>query len=129
MCKCTLAILSIKQPDFLPLVFSPFWGENFLVGSGRKRLNPIIYFPFSLSNQTHSKKVFLPIFFPKFSIHPISSLNKHTLKMTTFYSSQVHCWILSAYHNSLAMYFVCNWYQSLLLTFVHNNSLLPLWVM
>ena len=91
MCKCTLAILSIKQPDFLPLVFSPFWRENFLVGSGRKRLNPIIYFPFSLSNQTHSKKVFLPIFSPKFSIHPISSLNKHTLKMTTFYSSQVHC--------------------------------------
>ena len=45
----------------------------------KKHLNPTIYFPSSLPNQKHSKKVFIPIFFPKFSIHPISPPNKHTL--------------------------------------------------
>ena len=75
------AFLSIKQPYFLPLVFSLFLGKNFLIGSGRKHLDPTIYFPFSPLNQTHSKKVFLPIFSSKFSIYPISPLNKHTLNV------------------------------------------------
>ena len=64
------------------LVFSSFLGENFLVGSRRKYLSLTIYFPSSLSNQTHFKKVFLPIFSPKFSIHPISPPNKHTLSLS-----------------------------------------------
>ena len=42
--KCTKAFLSIKQPHFLSLVFSPFWGENFLVGPERKYLGFTIYF-------------------------------------------------------------------------------------
>ena len=58
-------------------VFSPFWGENFLVGTERKHLNPTIYFPSSPPNETHFKKVFFPIFSPKFFIHPISPPNKH----------------------------------------------------
>ena len=61
-------------------VFSSFWGENILVGPGRKCLGPTIYFPSFLPNQTHSKKVILPIFSPKFSIYPISPPNKHTLR-------------------------------------------------
>ena len=80
MCKSTWAFLSIKQLYFLLLVFSPFWGEIFLMDSRRKRLGPTIYFPSSPSNQTHSKKVFLLIFFSKFSINSISPPNKHTLK-------------------------------------------------
>ena len=75
------AFLSIKQPHFLPLVFSLFLGKNFLIGSGRKHLDPTIYFPFSPLNQTYSKKIFLPIFSPKFFIYPISPPNKHTLSV------------------------------------------------
>ena len=67
-------------------VFSPFWGENILVGPRREYLDSTIYFPFSLPNQSHSKKVFLPIFSPKFSLHLVSPLNKHTLN---FYFSLV----------------------------------------
>ena len=44
-----------------------------------KALGSTIYFPSSPLNQTHSKKVSLPIFSPKFSIHTISPPNKHTL--------------------------------------------------
>ena len=80
MCKSTWAFLSIKQPYFLLLVFSPFWGEIFLMDSRRKHLGPTVYFPSSPPNQTHSKKVFLLIFSSKFSINSISSPNKHTLK-------------------------------------------------
>ena len=58
-------------------VFSSFWKENILVGLGRKYLGPTIYFLSSPPNQTHSKKVFLSIFSPKFSIHHISPPNKH----------------------------------------------------
>ena len=57
------AFLSIKK-KFIPLSFLPI-----LVGLERKHLSPTIYFPSSLSNQIYSKKVFLPIFSPKFSIH------------------------------------------------------------
>ena len=62
-------------------VLSLFWEENILVGLRRKHLSPTIYFPSSPSNQTHSKKVFFPIFFLKFSIHPISPQKNHTLKV------------------------------------------------
>ena len=55
--------------------------KNFLVGPGRKHMDPTIYFPSSSPNQTHSKKVFLLIFSSKFSLHPISHPNKHTLKV------------------------------------------------
>ena len=69
---CTRAFLSIKQSYFFPSVISSFWGENFLMGSKEKHLNPTIYFPSSLPNQIYSKKVFLPIFPLQFFIHPIS---------------------------------------------------------
>ena len=52
-----------------------------MVGPRRKHIGPTIYFPFSPPNQTHSKKVFLPIFSPKFSIYLISPSNKHTLQV------------------------------------------------
>ena len=29
MCKCTRSFLCIKQPHFLPSIFSPFWEETF----------------------------------------------------------------------------------------------------
>ena len=44
-------------------------------------LNPTIYFPSSSPNQTHSKKDFLLIFSPKFSIHLISPPNKHIIRV------------------------------------------------
>ena len=50
------AFLFIKQPHFLYSVFSPFLGENFLVGPRRKHPGPTIYFPSFPPNQTHSKK-------------------------------------------------------------------------
>ena len=58
--------------------FSIFWRKHF-GGSRKKYLNSTIYFPSPLPNQTHSKKVFFPIFSSKFYIHLISPLNKHTL--------------------------------------------------
>ena len=79
MCSCTWAFLSIKQPHFLSLVFSLFWGENFLVDPKRKHLNLTIYFSSFSPNQTHFKKVFIPIFSPKFFIHSTSPLNKYNL--------------------------------------------------
>ena len=88
----------------LYLVFSPFQRENILLGLGRKHLGPTIYFPSSPPNQTHSKKVFFPIFSPKFSIYPISPSNKHTLRVSdikpfqptsiTLFSSHSHCFSL-----------------------------------
>ena len=84
MCKCTWTFLSIKQPHFLSSVFSLFWRENFLVSPRRKHPSPIISFPFSPPNQTHSKKVFIHIFSPKFSIHPILPPNKLTLEIFSF---------------------------------------------
>ena len=52
-----------------------------MVGQERKYLNFTIYFLSSSANQTHSKKVLLPIFFPKFSIFPILPPNKQTQVM------------------------------------------------
>ena len=63
-----------------PLSFLSILGRKHFSGSWRKHLDLTIYFPSFLPNQTPSKKVFLPIFFPKFSIHLVSSPNKHTLK-------------------------------------------------
>ena len=84
MCKCTWTFLSIKQPHFLSSVFSLFWRENFLVSPRRKHPSPIISFPFSPPNQTHSKKVFIHIFSPKFSIHPILPPYKLNLEIFSF---------------------------------------------
>ena len=56
----TWAFLSIKQPHFLPLVFSPLWGNFFLVGLRRKHPDHIIYFISSLLSQTYSKKISFP---------------------------------------------------------------------
>ena len=68
--KCTWVFLSIKKkcipPSFLPIL-------------EKKHSSSTIYFPSSPANQTHSKKVFIHIFSPNFSIHLISPPNKHTL--------------------------------------------------
>ena len=45
----------------------------------------IIYFPSSLFNQIHFKKVFLSIFSPKFSIHHISTPNKYIFLFFSFF--------------------------------------------
>ena len=58
---------------------SPLSFLSILVGLRRKYLDSTIYYPFFLSNQTHSKKVFLAIFSPKFSIHFVSPRNKYTI--------------------------------------------------
>ena len=83
--KCVHVLgIFVNQEKIHPhSVFSLFWRENILVGQGRKYLGPTIYFPSSSPNQTHSKKIFLPIFSPKFSINPVSPLNKHTLRFNS----------------------------------------------
>jgi len=72
-----MGIFVNQEKIHLHSVFSPFWEENILVGLERKHLGSTIYFPSLPPNQTHSKKNFLPIFSPKFFIHPISPPNKH----------------------------------------------------
>ena len=76
--------LEVHFMSFLLSVFYLFWRENFFVDLRRKHIGPIIYFSFSLSNQTYSKKKFLLIFFSKFSIHHISPPNKHTLDLISW---------------------------------------------
>ena len=68
--KCIWTFSFIKQPYFFPSVFFSFLGESFLVGLGRKNPGHTTYFSSFPPNQTHQKN-FLPIFSPKFSIHPI----------------------------------------------------------
>ena len=78
--KASEAFLSIKQithtlfPNFL----------HILEGSKRKYLDPITFFSSPPPNQILFKKFSLFIFFPKFFIHLISLLNKHTLKFPQF---------------------------------------------
>ena len=80
-CACAHEHFCQKKKNHPHSIFSSFWEENILVDLRRKHLDPTIYFSSFLPNQTHSKKVFLPIFFPKFSIYNVSSPNKHTLKV------------------------------------------------
>ena len=75
----TWAFLSIKQPYFLPSVFSSFWRE-FFGGLGEKISGPHHLFSFLITQPNTLNIVFLPIFSPKFSIHPISPPNKYTLR-------------------------------------------------
>ena len=79
LCNCTWAFLSKNDAQFLPLVFSPIWGENFLMGLGRKHLGPTIYFLSSPPNQIHSKKFFFP-----FSLQILPSTLFHLQKNTSF---------------------------------------------
>ena len=78
--KATGAFLFIKQithtffPNFL----------HILEGLERKYLDSITFFFSPPPNQTLFKKFSLFIFFPKFFIHLISHLNKHTLKFPQF---------------------------------------------
>ena len=53
--------------------------EHILVSLERKHLCSTNFFPSPSSNQTLTKKIFFPIFSPKFFIHPILSPNKHIL--------------------------------------------------
>ena len=70
----------LSPPHFLPILGRKLYGKPGV----KKNLGPTIYFPSYLSNQIHSKKVYLPIFFPKFSIHLISPPNKHTFFLFLF---------------------------------------------
>ena len=79
LCTCTRVFLANQLLHFLLSSFLSILGKKILVVLGRKHSDPTIYFPFSLPNQTHSKKVFLSIFSPIFSIHLILPPNKHTL--------------------------------------------------
>ena len=78
--NCTWAFSSKYNDQFLPSVFSPFWRENFLMGSGRKHMSFTINFPSFPFNQILQKS-FALIFSPKFSIQHISPPNKHTLNV------------------------------------------------
>ena len=78
---CTWTFLSIKKKKLSSL--------SFLSILERKHLDTTIYFPSSLPNQICSKKVFIFIFFPKFSIHLISPSNKHTLSQVVCHLA--HC--------------------------------------
>ena len=89
MCKYTLTFLFIKQSNFLSIL-----GENFLGGLKWKHPDLTIYFPSSSSNQTHSKKTFFLNFSPKFSIHPISPPNKHTLRLYLTYTFLLSQWLI-----------------------------------
>ena len=80
MCTCIWAFLSIKK-KFIPIQFSLHFREKAFWWAQRKHLGPTIYFPSFPPNQTHSKRVILPIFPPKFFIHPILPPSKHTLKV------------------------------------------------
>ena len=77
---CTWAISSFI-PQISPyLVFSPFWGENFLVSSGKKHLSPTIFSPLPLPTK-HPPKSFPSSFFLSFFFPPI--LTKiHSIKHT-----------------------------------------------
>ena len=48
--NCAWAFLSKNDAQFLLTFFSSFWRKNFLVSSGRKHLDPTIYFLFSPPN-------------------------------------------------------------------------------
>ena len=62
--------------------FSPHFGEKaFWWARGENTWTPpFIFLPPHPTKHTQKKFQF-PIFSPKFSIHPISSLNKHTLRV------------------------------------------------
>ena len=80
MCTCIWAFLSIKK-KFIPIQFSLHFREKAFWWSQRKHMGPTIYFPSFPPNQTHSKKVFFPIFPSKIFIHSVSPPSKHTLKV------------------------------------------------
>ena len=65
---CTVHGQFRHLPLKFPLTqFSPYFGQNFLVGPGRKHSSPTIFFPSPPPNQTSSKKfslIFSPFFFP-----------------------------------------------------------------
>ena len=63
------------------LIFSPFWREKFLWAQVKNVWIPHKSFLSSPHNQTTYKFIFFPIFFPKFSILPISPPNKYTFKV------------------------------------------------
>ena len=77
--RCRDIFVQITGPFFC-LVFSLFWGENFLVGPKRKHLGPTIFFSSLPPNQTPSNKFSFLIFSPLvFSVLPKIHSTKHTL--------------------------------------------------
>ena len=79
MCKCTSAFSSFTY-YIHSTQFSLHFGENILVGLGRKQLGSTNFFSSPHSNQTLTKKIFFPIFSLMFSIYLILPPNKHTLR-------------------------------------------------
>ena len=72
--KLDMGIFGSLNSSIFPLQFSLHFGEkNFWWTRAH------ILFSFPLTQPNTLKKVFLLIFSPKFSIYPISLLNKHTL--------------------------------------------------
>ena len=84
-------------------IFSLSWKENILVGGENTWILLTVYFLFfPPMTQPHSKKNFSFIFSPKFFIHFISPLNKHTLNISILYDILLD-WILKQIQLSLAM--------------------------
>ena len=79
--------------------------SKFFTKPGDKTLGFIIYFPSSLSNQTHSKKVLHLIFSSKFFIHFISTPKKDTQMSRGKSSSSISATMLSPYLYERIAYF------------------------
>ena len=79
----TRAFLSTKQPHF-PFSFHSILERKLFDGSREKLLGPHHLFSFLPTQLNILQQAFFPIFSPKFSIHPISPPNKHTLKDTVY---------------------------------------------
>ena len=85
----------LSPPRFLPILGRKLYGKP----GEKKHLGPTIYFPSCLPNQIHSKKVYLPMFFSKFSIHPISPPNKHTFFLLFFLFPGIEFLVCNVYGN------------------------------
>ena len=102
-CPCIHEHFCQLRKNLSPFSFLSFWGENILVGPRRKHSCLTIYFISFPLNQTHSKKVFIFIFFLKFFIHLVSPSNKYTLKNSVY-----HCKSPTSYLSAHILHFPCD---------------------
>ena len=113
---CTWAFLSIKK-KFIPTRFFLYFGKKTFWWAKEETLGLAIYFSSFLRNQIHSKKVFISIFFQKFSIHHVSPPNKHTLKqLQSFIIDLIYIYIKSKKKKKIQLDF--NWILNLALCVV-----------